>query len=86
MILTRFGINRFKSTLPGRMHHTVYKRLLSGSPESIEALRSTIAFPAGGDVGAVQPLVELGANTPVGWIENGLSWLHMTSGLSWYDH
>jgi hypothetical protein len=62
------------------------KRLFSDSSEAIKALNSTIAFPADGTNSTIiQPIVELGANTPVGWIENGLSWLTMSGGLSWYD-
>ena len=28
--------------------------------------------------------VELGANTPVGWIENSINFLHVNADMSWY--
>lgn len=79
------AIHRFKCIKPIQSI-MFYKRSLSDLPD---ALKSSRVFPQdlpqSSQLDTIQPVIELGANTPVGWIENGLDFLHTSGDLSWYD-
>lgn len=62
----------------------INKRSLSDLPESLKATRIFPPEPLDKIALESSPAIELGANTPVGWIENGIDFLHTTGGMSWY--